>query len=464
MQQFLAGGDIGIEVVCYLGYLWAAEKFCKKYLGGAKRNGLLFVVFSFGGWLFLEMVNGGYDVPYIFLMMSSHIVFAGMVLLLFRGGWEKKVLAASILMAVRTLAGNFCESFVSCLVLFFRHRVGGEAEVFLDGWEAGLPAYASFVTVILAVCLLSGHLAPVFSDKPGKWYVILAVPLLAAVAVIDVVNWGAANGIMVKGGRAMGVYYDQIFSHAEICVLAGLSMAAVGFYMFGMARIYREQEKSSRYSAQIAVYKMLGEQYRQSERLRHDMKNHIIALSGLFQGKEWEKMGSYLKNLEESCLEAGGDMTGNKAVDALLYQKWKRVEVENISWECDVQIPKACSIDAFDLCILFGNILDNALEACERLCCSGRCPEEGCFINIEAKAVKKCFLIEVKNSMDVSEKWKEGHTDKDNPQEHGIGLWNVRDVVKKYDGAISIEARNGIFVVSILIPLNGAVHDIKQAV
>lgn len=247
----------------------------------------------------------------------------------------------------------------------------------------------------------------------------------------------------------MGLYYDQIFSHMEICVLTGLSMFTAGFYVFGMDRIYLEQEKSSQYHSQIAVYRMLEEQYRQSERLRHDMKNHIIALSGLFKSKEWEKLGDYLKKMESSSLETGGDITGNKAVDALLYQKRKRAERENIEWECDVQIPKICCINEFDFCILFGNILDNALEACERLRC-GECR----FINIQAKIVKKCFLLEVKNSMDITEKYADGFTNKENPQEHGIGLQNVGDVVHKYNGVVNIEAENGIFVISILMPLN----------
>ena len=232
-------------------------------------------------------------------------------------------------------------------------------------------------------------------------------------------------------------------------MLTGLSIFAIGFYVFGMEQIYLEQEKSSQYHLQIAVYKMLEEQHRQSERLRHDMKNHIIALSGLFRNKEWDKMGDYLKNMENSSLEDGGDITGNKAVDALLYQKRKQAEVKNIKWECDVQVSKTCCINEFDLCILFGNILDNALEACERLkCCECR------FINVQAKIVKKCFLFEVKNSMDITEKYKDGFTNKENPQEHGIGLQNVRDVVHRYNGVVNIDAKNGIFVISILIPLN----------
>ena len=111
------------------------------------------------------------------------------------------------------------------------------------------------------------------------------------------------------------------------------------------------------------------------------------------------------------------------------------------------------------LCVLFGNILDNALEAC------GRMQRDECrFINIQAKTVKKCFLIEVKNSMDRTEKYTDGFTNKRNSQEHGIGLLNVRDVVHRYNGVIKIEANNGIFIISILMPFSDAAYDIKSTV
>ncbi len=257
----------------------------------------------------------------------------------------------------------------------------------------------------------------------------------------------------------MGLYYDQIFSYAEFLVLSLLSMSAAGFYVFGMNRIYLEQEKSGRYHSQIAVYKMLAKQHRQSERLRHDMKNHIIALSALSRNKEWEKLDSYLKNMESIVLEAAGDVTGNKAVDALLYQKRKRAEEENIKWECDVRMPEEYGINEFDLCVLFGNVLDNALEACGRME-SGECR----FIRIQAKTVKKCFLLDVKNSMDKAEKDTGGFTGKGELQEHGIGLMNVGDVVNKYNGAVNTQAGEGVFVISVLIPFPDAACDVKTSV
>ncbi len=461
MNQVPYFSEIFIYLLCVLGRIWIIDKFCKNYLESTKRKEFLFVIFLFGGSLLLNIGEVFLEVPYIIFALLCHIFFMGLVLLMFRAEVEKKILAASLLIAALTLAGNFCESFLSCITLFILHTVNNNPSPFLGRIETNLIICMESAIEILLVFWMSKHLISLFCSKTKRWYVILAVPLLAVTAVIEVANWGASNGILVKSGENMGWYYDQIFSHAEICVLAGLSMFASGVYVFGMNRIYLEQRKSGQYYSQIAVYKMLEEQHRQTERLRHDMKNHIIALTGLLKNKEWEKMDSYLKELEKnSGLGDGQDVTGNKAVDALLYQKRKLAEKSSITWESDVQIPKECHIHEFDLCVLFGNILDNGVEECERL--KGK--EGTCFITVQAKAVKKCFLLEVKNSTDMTELHETGFTKKENPQKHGIGLLNVRDVVDRYDGVMDIKAANGVFTITILLPFQDTVHDIKPAI
>lgn len=458
MNQVSDYADVLIVLPFYLGYLWAADKFCKKFLGAFPKREWLFLILSFCGWLLKNILCQLYAVPYIFGALSAHIGFLALVLFLFQSEWEKKILTASILMITARLAAAFCDSFLSCLALLYLHIVKKIPEPFFTDLESGLVSGIGYGFAIWAIYRMSRQLEPVFRGKRKKWYVMLAVPLLAIVTVYEVAGWGASNGIMVRSGGSMGLYYDQIFSHAGFLVLTLLSMSAAGGYVFGMNRIYLEQEKSGRYHSQIAVYKMLAEQHRHSERLRHDMKNHIIALSALSRNKEWEKMDDYLKNMGGVALDTE-DMTGNRAVDALLYQKRKQAEEKNIKWECDVQMPKECYVNEFDLCILFGNILDNALEACERLS-----RDENRFIDICAKPVKKCFLIEVKNSMDRTKKYTEGFTNKDNACEHGIGLLNVGDVVNKYNGVVKTEAQKGIFGISILMPFPDNAHDIKTTV
>lgn len=457
--------SVFLELLCYFAYICMAGKFCKEYLEISQRNEKLFAVFGFCGGLLIHAVGQCYSIPNIALILLNHIFFIGLILLLFQRNTEKKILAASLLITATTLVENFCISIFSCFMLFWRHRVKNIAVPFLGERETNLIICVSFTMTIFVIYLGTQYLASIFYCKTGKWYILLAIPLLAITVVTDVANWGASNGILVRSGGDMGLYYDQIFSHAGFCVMTALSIFGAGCFVFGMNKIYMEQKKSSQYHCQIAAYKMLEEQYSQSERLRHDLKNHIIALLGLLESKEWEKMESYLKNMEDSAgLDAGEQITGNRVVDILLYQKQKIAERKNIIWECDVQIPKMCDMNEFDLCVLFGNILDNAVEACERLQHNERYCNQRQFINIQSGVVKKCFLLEAKNSADMEDKHKIGFTNKGNPEEHGIGLLNISDVVHKYNGVMNIEVQNGIFTISVLVPLCTSAHNIKQVI
>ncbi len=470
-----------IGAFCHAVYLFAAALFCGRYLGGSDpkepgtdsgtgshKNGWLFFFLSFVVFLLMETANQIVPGPYILYCMLNQVVFAGLVLALFPAERERKVLAASMLLAVRAMVIPFCESGLSFVLLFWRHLADKDSQPLLREWENALICCFSFAAAVCVLYWLSKRVAPIFFGgteegtggnfpRSRKWYITVAVPLLVLVLMLDVAEWGASNGIMIRseGGR-MGLYYDQIFSHVQVCVQTLLSMCAAGVYVFGMERIVEEQRKSFHYHAQAAVYKMMAEQYQRTERLRHDMKNHIIALSGLCKDKEWEKIEHYLKRMESAGLDEDGDLTGSKVVDALLCGKRQWAKKEKIRWECDVQIPRASSISEFDLCIIFGNLLDNALEACERM--SG----EGRFIHVQAGMAKTYFLLEIKNSTDptvscgvsfgAAEKRRAGVTHKGSTIEHGIGLQNVSDVVNQYNGSMNIEAEDGTFMVAILLP------------
>lgn len=384
-----------------------------------------------------------------------------------KGRAEKMVRAASMLVTVLTLAWLtyfFSESLISCLLLVWKHTVE-RVDVPVLGTAGGIGVidWCNFCMVVMVVCGMRKRLEAVFRGKPGKWYVVLALPLLVVTVVTYAANWGAGYGILYRSGGNIGLYYDQIFSHVGWGVLSGLSLFAVGVYVFGMNRIYVEQKKAGQYQAQVEVYQMLEEQYRQEERLRHDLKNHVIALRGLWEEQAWEKLGDYLKRMEDNArFVSNEEATGNRAMDALLCQKRKLAEDKRIDWECDVQIPKQCHINEFDLCVLFGNILDNALEACERL----QREEQGLqpFIRVQAGAVKKCFLLDVRNSMNAAERLGEGLTEKENPHGHGLGLLNVGDVVRGYNGVMNTETQDGIFNISVLLPLGETAHDIERVI
>lgn len=391
----------------------------------------------------------------------------------FNGKMEKGIRMVSMLVTVITLvslADIFFDALFSCLLLVWKHTAGGIVDPVLGEtgeMEIELLTWNSLGMAVIAVFGMKKRLKAAFFGKPWRWYAVLIFPLLMVMIVIYVANLGASYGVFFRSAGDMGIYYDQIFTYIGWGVLSGLSLFAVVVSVFGMDRVYVEQKKAEQFQVQAAVGHMLGEQYGQAERLRHDLKNHVFALRGLWEEQAWERLGDYLKRMENSAqLGMSEEATGNRAVDALLCQKRKLAEEKGIDWECDVRIPKQCRVNEFDLCVLFGNLLDNALEACERLQRKGREKEPGehPFIRTQAQTVKSCFLLEVKNSMDAEERQANGSVKEGNPRGHGIGLLNVGDVVRRYNGFMNTEIQDGLFDISVLFPLGESAYDTEKVV
>ncbi len=128
-----------------------------------------------------------YAVPYIFYVAVGSIFFIGLVLLCFKEELEKRIFAAVIsLMAVRMVA-EFSVSFLSCIVLFFQHTVGKTPEPLVGDLEGGMLGGVGYCSAIISVCWMSKHLETVFSGKRGKWYCLLAVPMLMLLAMFGIV-------------------------------------------------------------------------------------------------------------------------------------------------------------------------------------------------------------------------------------------------------------------------------------
>ena len=271
------------------GYVWALTGFFGRRLKDARggRGGrIAFAGALTGALLVMGAVQEIWYIPFFLAAAIRHALLIGLVMLFFMAEPEKKLFGAVLAMTVEVLAGNFGNSLLSMVTLCVRKwfMEGENASVSL--WGNALPAVLARGGVILAVCLSERPLGEIFSGRMKRWYVLLSLPLLFIVAVVDLVNYGASVGIMVvsdvNGPDYWNEYDNEIFSHLGICIVTALSMCAAGVYVSGMNRIWLEQQKKERYRSQLDFYRLLEEQYGQMERLRHDMKNHLIALTGLW--------------------------------------------------------------------------------------------------------------------------------------------------------------------------------------
>lgn len=444
-------GAFFLHMFCYMWYIWSMCGFCDRYLQRRRIKKLMFVcVVLLGQYAVWLNVQAG--TPYICAALLRHSIWTGIILFSFRDSTVKKAAAAIFLITIQTFVFHFSCSFFSlfpvCIYLVTDGQFGG-----MDADMDLVIAAMAFVMVVVAFQIWKKPLSSVFAHQIKSWYLFLSIPLALLVIVADLVDWGASNGILVvadaRGASYGNIYYNQLFSHMAVCLFTFLAFCIVCGLVCGMNKIEQEQRQKEQYRMQTAFYKMMNEQYVKMERLRHDMKNHILSLYGLLQEGAYESLETYLKNmLENGNIKTNEEVTGNKGIDALLYYKRKQAEQNKVRWECDVCIPSHCGIDLFDLCVLLGNSIDNALQACWEM------PDpKNTFVSIQVRQVKKCLLIVVKNST-VKKQEKE--------IQKGTGLCNISETVHKYDGTMQLKVENHIFEIALLLPMQTDGYDREQ--
>lgn len=188
------------------------------------------------------------------------------------------------------------------------------------------------------------------------------------------------------------------------------------------------------------------ESYRQTRILRHDLKDHLIALNSLLkEGRIPEAEMEIEKMLEENSLNGHGMAeTGNLALDALVNYKNSSASSRGIQMKCLLDVPSDLFVEGVDLCVILGNLLDNALEATEKMPL-----DKDRWINLTVSLTKDVLLITVENpytgTITVD---KQGKIHSHKTGDHGIGLLSVERTVSKYNGKMSFHYEDETFHVS----------------
>ncbi len=181
--------------------------------------------------------------------------------------------------------------------------------------------------------------------------------------------------------------------------------------------------------------------------LRHDFNNHISTIYALAESDEKEKLLVHISEI----ISTGRDKiryasSGNMAIDSIINFKIQEAMQKDIKITHEIIVPEAMNIPSFDITVILGNLLDNAIRAADSA-------DESKYIDIKAWYSKSRLFFKIENAysgkiITENNKLVTTHSDKEN---HGIGLENVRKVLNKYDGNMNIEYKNNIFSVLILM-------------
>lgn len=188
--------------------------------------------------------------------------------------------------------------------------------------------------------------------------------------------------------------------------------------------------------------------YRQMQAWRHDYRNHIQNMKNRLDGDQGE-LEQYLDDLADDLTQADTSIqTGNVMADAVLNSKLSVAEQKGVQLNIKAHIPQDAVMTDVELCSILGNLIDNAMEACEKL------PYDQRFMRVYIDEFKGQFYLSVQNSSPpvicdrgTYRTTKAGY--------HGFGLFRIDRIAKKYGGYVNRQYEEGIFATELLVPLSG---------
>lgn len=232
-------------------------------------------------------------------------------------------------------------------------------------------------------------------------------------------------------------------------VLIMLSAITSYYMILSLGNYHRESEELRLFKQQqefrLESNESVKRQYEETRRIRHDLKQVYAVLSTLLSENKVAESEEYLsRNYSEiESMEILIDV-GNDFINAILSSKLNRAKALGITVRCCVD--RSLKFDEADMCVLLGNMLDNAIEACER-CAQPR------YVELSIISRGEQYLIEVANSVPDNVLGENAalETTKRNAELHGFGTKSIRQIAEKYDGNVRYFQEGDIFTCEVLL-------------
>ncbi|MBR6401895.1 MAG: GHKL domain-containing protein [Eubacterium sp.] len=344
---------------------------------------------------------------------------------------------------------------LSCIIMDSLTEIVRQIFVLVSKEETALfgkfSVYAIDVKIIVIVLLLAYHfIINVFIQKkvtyifhPLQWAVIFTcfVGIMMIIPALEKMSVGLEVSTE---------------THMIMCV----SMTFILFLFLGvmvwLSYIVRKnidmQERELRYrylmKSQSVYFDNITKNYEEIRMFRHDIRAHITAIRELTEGYHDSALRDYLNNMEIKVNTTKAvRYTGNKAVDAVINELVAQMKPANTEFKFDGLLRHRDDVSDFDLCVIFYNVIQNAIEA------SLKVEESARKIFVKVKMIGDKIGVQISNNTDLTSlpSDEERFTTKEDKENHGYGNLNVKDVVDKYDGIYVTEIDNGQYVVDIII-------------
>lgn len=248
----------------------------------------------------------------------------------------------------------------------------------------------------------------------------------------------------------------KLSAHESSVIMVGTGLFLIDILVYIlMIRMSHKNAERTQFMIdrmQLNVYKEIldemEKQYDEIRTIRHDMKNHLQCILALIQKGEYNESQQYVEDILNNKLYSEYQFvnTTNNIINVIT--NYKLLLCKNSSIKTVVNISSfEIDIDDCDICIILGNLFDNAIEACNKI-------NDDKIIFFEIAQKKGYVNFVIKNSIEASVLQTNPHllTSKSKAAWHGLGIRTVKNTVYKYGGMIDFFESNGLFAVDVWIP------------
>ena len=323
------------------------------------------------------------------------------------------------------------------------------------------PAANGIVCLVLFLLLAHkrGYLRAGNAASVGAVYVLLsAFPVAFAGELTGAVGMSGSEG---PGAGGLVYAAEQSWPlwaspNMEQFLLWGIVLVEVLLF-FAMEGTLFSWQKGFERSAERFQQDVLTHQYEEIRTIytnmrgwRHDYHNHLQVIKAQLALGETDQLQRYLDELEQDLDRVDSWIkSGNLMADAILNSKLSLAQQKRIRVNCKARLPENLPVEDVDLCVILGNLLDNALEACEQI------PEEGRFLRVYLAVNGRQLYMSIQNSAKEELNFNERNYITQKRGSHGFGMKRVSAVVEKYDGFLNLANEPGIFAAEVTLPLMG---------
>ena len=344
-------------------------------------------------------------------------------------------------------------------VLIFYNCVKGKG---FGLWYCGVWGTMTFLLVLETSYVLC---SPLLGDL-GNWLLKILFSVAVNVAIgLTLARWMPEKGQYQIGPRQMVsawvfcIMSENLFIYAKVDPGAALFNIVLQFYCITLLYLQSALFKKSSMRKELETIQLLWHQQKGQYQLSketielinhkcHDLKHQVQAIRVVKDEKERE---TYLEKIEKSVqIYSAIVRTGNEILDTILTEKSLICENSGIHINCVADGSLLAFMNPVDLYTLFGNALDNAIEAVRKLE-----SKEKRVIDIMLYERQSFLMLQIVNPMCGEVKFEDGLplTTKAKNGYHGYGMKSMLHTIQKYEGHLTTEVKNGCFYFNVMLPL-----------